>query len=100
MPKDQTFSDPNIAILSTKHEGLIRLVAVALSVVFWLICSLTILVLYLHDPHILFPLDKPYKVATALGLSPIGLGVITWRVFERGCCSFLNWYTKNHVVLD
>jgi hypothetical protein len=100
MHKDRTFSDPHIAILAAKHDGLIRLVAIALSIVFWLICSVALLVLYLHDPKVLEPLDKPYQVATALGLSPIGLGVLTWRLFELGCCWFLNRYTKNHVVLE
>lgn len=100
MPKDRTFSDPHIAILSAKSDGLIRLISIALSVVFWLICSLAVLVLYLHDPNVLQPLDKPFQVASVLGLSPLALGVLTWRLFERLCCLFLDRYTKKHVVFD
>lgn len=100
MPKDRIFTDPHIAILDAKNDGVIRLVAIAMSVVFWLICALVVLVLYLHDPKVLEPLDKPYQVASALGLSPLALGVLTWRLFELLCCWFLDRYTKQHVVFD
>lgn len=89
--------DPVVAILYSKHDGMVRLVAIAISIIFWVIVALVVLFLYLYDNSILSVLDKPYQVATALGLSPVALGVLTWRFFEKMCCLYLNSYVEKYL---
>ncbi|WP_448505876.1 hypothetical protein [Immundisolibacter sp.] len=59
-------STPEIAIIYARADGLIRLAAICMSIVFWFIVSVAAINIYLHDPQVLCPLDKPYQVASAL----------------------------------
>ena len=97
--KPRTLSSPELAILYSRCDGLIRLIAISLSIVFWLIIAVTGLSVYLHNPAAFGALDKPYQVATAIGLSPIALGVLTWRLFEKACCLYLDAYLEKYLHL-
>lgn len=99
MKKPRTLSSPELALLYARCDGLIRLIAISLSIGFWFILAVIALSLYLYNPLSVEALYKPYQVASALGLSPIALGVLTWRLFEKICCRYLDSYLKKYLDL-
>ncbi len=94
---NKTLPSPELAIIYARCDGLIRLVAIVTTATFWLAASVILLALYLHSDSLQELIGTPLQAVSALGLSPIALCILTWRIAERGCGLFLDHYMRSHL---
>src|SRR4030042_2396205 len=91
--------DPNIAFIITVQRGQTRLISIVITFIFWFFIAIMLIALHLLG---LFHVDRIFlkfsTVVGILGLSPLLLTTLTWRIIEKLCASFLKSYKSSHLI--
>ena len=100
----QVFKTDNYekALLIIRGVAIIRLISIVIAFLFWF--SVTTLVLLLNLFGI-FPFDilrqllEINQVLSIIGLSPLLLTILSWRLIEKLCSFYIQKYTIKHIKL-
>lgn len=91
--------DHDIAFFMTIQRGLIRLVSIIITFIFWFFIAVIIFSLHLLGfVHVDQLFQKLSTVVGTLGISPLLLTVLTWRKIEKLCSLFLKTYVSTHLI--
>ena len=93
-PENNYLNSYETAFLFSSIHGLIRLIAIVSAFFFWL-CMSVLAWLSLSSWHELY---SYLQVLGLVGLSPVLLTVISWRIIEKGYSYYLQRYAEKHTV--
>jgi hypothetical protein len=99
-----------IKIQGTKHETALIfaeldsikiLLSIIVTLLFWLFIAIILFAAYLLNPKILSHLLSLQKLLSFLGLSVLGLTILTWRIILKLLWRFyFQWYTGKYAKPD
>lgn len=95
--KERFFSNAEAATAHVKIDGLIRVMAISMTAVFWAGVALLGLGLYLINLEEAERIARLGQAAISAGLAPIPAILGTWRAVEWAISSFLNAYARHHL---
>lgn len=98
--KDNYVSSYEIGFLLSTIHGLIRLLAVITTFFFWLCLSALALVFLRLNLISLGQLSLLNQVLGIVGLSPILLTVLSWRIIEKIYSYCLTRYANKHTEIE
>gem|GEM_PF-4078655 len=91
--------DPDIAFLVTIQKGQTRLVSIIIAFMFWFFISVSLMSCQLLGLiHVDSLFLKLSTVLSLLGLSPLLLTTLTWKIFEKLCSLFLKSYKSHYLI--
>ena len=96
--KEILISSPEVAVVFAKQLAMIRVISMSVAFLFWCFISLLMLVLYLHNIISIPALSQSLQVGSLLGLTPIVLAVVVWRVVEKAFCIYILAYARKHIA--
>jgi hypothetical protein len=98
--KDNYVSSYEIGFLLSTIHGLIRLLAIITTFFFWLCLSALALVFLRLNLISLGQLSLLHQVLGIVGLSPILLTVLSWRIIEKIYSYYLTHYANKHTEIE
>lgn len=92
--KPTTVTSLETAVLLTKIEGTVRLIAILATFMAWYSLAAVGLVVFLASPQ---RLELAYQALSAAGLAPLAAVVATWRGAEWAIARWMNAYVRKHL---
>jgi hypothetical protein len=91
-------SSLEIAVLLAKQTALIRVISVCTASLFGCFLAIAILVLYLNKIIFISSLEYALQWGSLLGLSPLVVALLFWRVFEKIILLYVATYARKYVI--
>lgn len=89
------------ALIFAELDSIKILLSIIVTLLFWLFIAIILFAAYLLNPKILSHLLSLQKLLSFLGLSVLGLTILTWRVILKLLWRFyFQWYTGKYAKPD
>jgi len=93
-------SDFEKALILTQQHAIIRILAFTFTYLFWL--SLTLAALFLKlfgvvETDFFQNIPQWLQFLSLIGVTPIFLAILTWKIFDRLCSSYIKSYRDKHI---
>ena len=93
--------DPDIALIITIQKGQTRLISIVITFIFWFFIAVMLIslhflgVFHVHQIYLKFS-----TVVGMLGISPLLLTILTWKIIEKMCSLFLKSYLSSYLLRE